>query len=267
MLKRRLIPKLQLGLRRSFRGPQSVLVVTRQFSNPRAIGDPLSQAKIYEAQLVDELILVDLERTEESWVSLLSTLESMADALATPLAVGGGVHSLEQVQALLDRGADKVILNSAPLMQPELIDRVAATYGAQCVVLSLDVRLNSDGDWQVWAESGNLHVRRDAFSWVREAVERGAGEVMATAIERDGSGKGLDLTLATDLSDFLTVPLIISGGCGLAQHFVEGYVSGASAVAAGTYFCQRDQNPIQCRSHLLNAGIPMRSGYQYTINK
>ncbi len=140
MLKRRLIPKLQLGLRRSFRGPQAVLVVSRQFGSRRAIGDPLSQAKIYEAQLVDELILVDLERTEESWSVLLKTLEAMAKHLATPLAVGGGVHSFEQVQALLDSGADKVVLNSAALEQPSLIDRVAAAYGAQCVVLSLDVR-------------------------------------------------------------------------------------------------------------------------------
>ena len=140
MLKRRLIPKLQLGLRRSFRGAQPVLVVTRQFGSRRAIGDPLSQAKIYEAQLADELILVDLERTEESWPVLLETLESVAGALATPLAVGGGVHSFEQVQSLLDRGADKVVLNSAALEQPSLIDRVAAAYGAQCVVLSLDAR-------------------------------------------------------------------------------------------------------------------------------
>ena len=143
MLKRRLIPKLQLGLRSSFRGIQPVLVVTRQFGSRRAIGDPLSQAKIYEAQLADELILVDLERSDESWPLLLSTVEAMAEALATPLAVGGGIQSFEQVQALLDRGADKVVLNTAALQQPELIDRVANAYGAQCVVLSLDASPSS----------------------------------------------------------------------------------------------------------------------------
>jgi len=258
MLKRRLIPKLQLGLRRSFRGAQPVLVVTRLFGSRRAIGDPLSQAKIYEAQLADELILVDLERTEESWPVLLATVEAVAEALATPLAVGGGVHSFEQVQELLDRGADKVVLNTAALEQPQLIDRVAAAYGAQCVVLSLDARPQPEGGWRVWAEGGRVDAGREALQWAREAVDRGAGEVMATAIERDGTGEGLDLGLTAGLSKALAVPLIASGGCGLAQHFVEGYQAGAAAVAAGTFFCQRDQNPMQCRSHIRNAGLPIR---------
>jgi len=259
MLKHRLIPKLQLGLRRSFRGAQPVLVVTRQFGSRRAIGDPLSQAKIYEAQLADELILVDLERTEESWPVLIETLEAVAEALATPLAVGGGVHSFEQVQSLLDRGADKVVLNSAALEQPSLIDRVAAAYGAQCVVLSLDARSRADGGWRVWSDAGRLDGGRDALAWAREAADRGAGEVMTTAIERDGTGEGLDLALTAALSESLAVPVIASGGCGLAQHFVEGYQAGAAAVAAGTFFCQRDQNPMQCRSHIKNAGIPIRN--------
>lgn len=258
MLKRRLIPKLQLGLRRSFRGSQPVLVLTRQFGSRRAIGDPLSQAKIFEAQLADELILVDLERTDESWPVMLSTVEAMAEALATPLAVGGGVHSFEQVQELLDRGADKVVLNSALLKQPDLIDRVAAAYGAQCVVLSLDARTHPAGGWQVWSEGGQLDGRRKALPWAREAVDRGVGEVMVTAIERDGTGVGLDVELTSALVESLPVPVIASGGCGLAQHFVEGYQVGAAAVAAGTFFCQRDQNPMQCRSHIRNAGISIR---------
>lgn len=258
MLKCRLIPKLQLGLRRSFRGSQPVLVVTREFGSRRAIGDPLSQAKIYESQLADELILVDLERTHESWLTLLSTVEAMSEALATPLAVGGGIHCLEQIQELLDRGADKIIFNSAPLHQPELIDRVASAYGAQCVVLSLDVWPHPEGGWNVWSEGGRLDVGLNALTWAREAVARGAGEVMVTSIERDGTGTGLDLALATAMAEALPVPIIASGGCGLAQHFVEGYQAGASAVAAGTFFCQRDQNPMQCRSHIRNAGFPIR---------
>ena len=258
MLKRRLIPKLQLGLRSSYRGTKPVLVVTRQFGSRRAIGDPLSQAKIYEAQLADELILVDLERTEQSWPVLLETVEVLAEALATPLAVGGGVHSLHQVQALLDRGADKVVLNSAAINQPKLIDHVAAAYGAQCVVLSMDVRFQQEGGWRVWSEGGKLDAERQALLWAREAVDRGAGELMVTAIERDGTGKGLDLDLTAALAETLDVPVIASGGCGLAQHFVDGYQAGAAAVAAGTFFCQRDQNPMQCRSHIRNAGLPIR---------
>jgi len=259
MLKRRLIPKLQLGLRQSFRGAQGVLVVTRQFDSRRAIGDPLSQAKIYEAQLADELILVDLERSQESWLVLLSTVEAVADALATPLAVGGGLHSFEQVQALLDRGADKVVLNSAALEQPQLIDRIADAYGAQCVVLSLDARPLAGGGWRVWSAGGQDDTGRDALQWANEAVQRGAGEVLVTAIDRDGTGEGLDLALIAAMASTLSVPVIASGGCGLAHHFVEGYVAGAAAVAAGTFFCQRDQNPMQCRAHIRNAGIPIRT--------
>jgi len=258
MLKRRLIPKLQLGLRQSFRGPQPVLVVTRQFGTRRAIGDPLSQAKIYEAQLADELVLVDLERSEQSWPVLLDSLSAMAEALATPLAVGGGIRSFEQVQQLLDRGADKVVLNSAALAQPALIDRVAAAYGAQCVVLSVDVRPDEHQGWQVFAEGGAVATGQSALAWCGEAVERGTGEILITAIERDGEGSGLDTSLISALHAAVKVPLIASGGCGLAQHFVEGYQAGAAAVSAGTFFCQRDQNPMQCRSHIRNASIPIR---------
>lgn len=258
MLKRRLIPKLQLSLRPSFRGPQSVLVVSREFGVRRAVGDPLSQAKIYEAQLADELILIDLVRNEESWFAMLKNLELVAEALATPLVVGGGVNTYEQVQVLLDRGADKVIINTAALDTPQLIDRVAASYGSQCLVLSLDARKHTGGGWRVWSDGGRVACDYEPLEWAKEAVIRGAGEVMVTAIDRDGSCEGLDLGLTSLLANALSVPVIASGGCGLAQHFVEGYEAGAAAVAAGTFFCQRDQNPMQCRSHIRNAGLPIR---------
>lgn len=258
MLKRRMIPKLQLGLRKSSRGARPVLVVTSQFGQRRAIGDPLSQAKIYEAQLADELVLVDIERSSESWPILLATLESMAVALATPLTVGGGLHCFEQVQALLDRGADKVVLNTAAIENPALIEQVASAYGTQCVVLSVDVRRDAAGGWRVWADGGCRDTGRDALPWALEATQRGAGEVLVTSIERDGIGHGLDIPLIECFARCISVPLIAAGGCGLAQHFVEGYQAGASAVAAGTFFCNRDQNPMQCRSHVHNAQIPIR---------
>ena len=258
MLKRRLIPKLQLSLRNSFRGSKPVLVVTRQFASHRPVGDPISQAKIYEAQLADELILVDLFRTPDSWPLLLSTVEFMSEALATPLTVGGGIHSFDQVQELLDRGADKVTLNSFALSNPSLIDEVASAYGAQCVVVSLDARRIEDGVWRAWSDGGKVDSGRDAVEWAVEASQRGAGEILITSIDNDGTGVGLDLPMIKLLSKSLTVPLIASGGCGLAQHFADGYEAGAAAVAAGTFFCQRDQNPMQCRSHIRNAGFPIR---------
>ena len=258
MLKRRLIPKLQLSLKNSFRGPRPILVVTKEFSNKRAIGDPLSQAKIYEAQLADELILVDLERTEESWEILLETVESISEVLATPLTVGGGLRKFEQVQELLDRGADKAVLNSAALNDPSLIDSVANTYGSQCVVISIDTKEISQVGINIFSEAGKFNTHREIFSWAKEVVDRGAGEILYTSIDRDGSGKGLDKLLIEQLASKVNVPIIASGGCGVAQHFVDGYLAGASGVAAGTYFSQRDQNPMQCRSHIYNAGIPIR---------
>ncbi len=258
MLKKRLIPKLQLDLQSSFRGPRPVLVITRQFNNRRAIGDPLSQAKIYEAQLADELVLVDLERSEESWPVLLNTLSAMAEALATPLAVGGGIRAFQQVQQLLDRGADKVVLNSSALHQPALIDQVAGAYGAQCVVLSIDARPDPALGWQVYGEGGTQATNRSALAWAQEAASRGAGELMITAIERDGTCSGLDTAWIQIISEAVRVPVIAAGGCGRAEHFVAGYQAGAAAVAAGTFFCQRDQNPMQCRSHIRNADLPIR---------
>ncbi len=258
MLKKRLIPKLQLALRKSFRGPQPVLVVTRQFDSRIAIGDPLSQAKIYEAQLVDELVLLDLERTEDSWLVLLDTVERMSQELATPLSVGGGLQNIDQVQALLDRGADKVVLNTVALSSPELISHVASAYGQQCVVISIDVKKTMELDWQVYLDCGRISSPYSVTDWARKAVDFGAGEIMVTSISRDGTGAGLELDLISELSSVITAPLIAAGGCGLAQHFVEGYQAGASAVSAGSFFAQRDQNPMQCRSHIRNAGIPIR---------
>ena len=257
MLKRRLIPKLQLGIMPSYRGPKGVLVVTRQFGNIRAIGNPLSQAKIYEAQLADELILVDLVRTNESWEVLLECLENMSENLATPLSVGGGISSFDQVQELLNRGADKIIINTAALENPKLIEDVANSYGRQCVVVSIDVRSNND-EWEIYSDGGKKSTGLLPVAWSKQVVKYGAGEIMITSIDRDGTGTGLELDLINKISSSVTVPIIASGGCGLAQHFVEGFDSGAAAVAAGTFFSQRDQNPMQCRSHIRNAGHPIR---------
>ena len=262
MLKKRLIPKLQLNFKETIRGIKPILVLTRQFNNPRAIGSPLSQAKIYEAQLADELFLLNLTRTESSWDPFLSILEEISFELATPLSAGGGINSFEQVQELLERGADKVILNSGAIKKPELIDKVSNTYGSQCVVVCIDYKsdLNSETK-KVFINSGKEDTNLEPLEWAKEAVFRGAGEILLNSIDNDGMGNGLDLEITKYMSAKIPVPLIISGGCGLSKHFVEGYLSGASAVSAGTFFCQRDQNPMQCRSQISNAGVPIRMGF------
>ena len=154
MLKKRLIPKLLFKLRDSFRGPKPLLVITKEFKSMKPMGDPVSQAKIFEAQLADELVFLNIERSDESWPIFLSTISNMANSLATPLAVGGGIKNFEQVQQLLDRGADKIVLNSAAIDKPSLIEKIANSYGSQCVVLSIDLRLNKDSEYEVWGERG-----------------------------------------------------------------------------------------------------------------
>lgn len=257
MLKKRIIPKLQMSIKKSFRGPKAVLVVTRSFGAKRAIGDPLSQAKIYEAQLADELILVDLERTEESWSVMLATLSSMSSKLATPLAVGGGITKFEQVQELLNRGADKVILNSAAIERPKLITDVANRYGSQCVIVSIDARKRSN-DYSVFTNCGTKDSGKEPIEWGKQSAGLGAGEIMMTSVDKDGTSLGLDLELINNASSKISVPIIGSGGCGLSEHFVQGFDAGASAVAAGSFFSQKDQNPMQCRSHVRNANHPIR---------
>lgn len=262
MLKKRIIPKLQLNFKETYNGPKALLVVTTEFNNSRAIGSPLSQAKIYEAQLADELFLIDIQRTPESWPLLISTLEDISLELATPLSAGGGIKTFQQVQELLDNGADKVIINSAAILNPSLIEKVANRYGSQCVVVSIDYKkISNSGLSKVFINSAAEQTKFDPVDLAIESIKRGAGEIILTSIDNDGIGKGLDLELVSNMSKNISVPLIASGGCGIAKHFVEGFLSGASAVAAGTFFCKRDQNPMQCRSHINNAGISVRMGF------
>jgi cyclase len=225
------------------------------------IGDPVSQAKIYEAQLADELILVDIEGSSASWPLLLQTVEAMSQVLATPLAVGGGVRTVGQVESLLSSGADRVVLNTAAISDPGLIDSVSSVFGVQCVVVSIDARAHADGGWRVWNDGGSNDSGLEVAQWGREASERGAGELLVTSIDRDGSGAGLDLGLISHLSTNVVVPVVASGGCGLAEHFSQGFGAGAAAVAAGSFFSLRDQNPMQSRAHVHNAGHSIRIGF------
>ncbi len=258
MLKKRLIPKLLFKVKESFSGKKPLLVTTKEFNSIKPTGDPISQAKIFESQLADELVFLNIDRNKDSWLIFLETINEIANSLTTPLAVGGGIKDFEQVQQLLDRGADKIIINTAAIDKPDLIEEIAASYGSQCVVLSIDVRQNNNLQYIAWSECGKKNSHIDALDWAAEAINRGAGEILLTSIERDGSGLGLDNNLIRNFSDNLNVPIIASGGCGLSSHFVEGYESGASAVSAGTFFFQRDQNPMQCRSHIYNSGINIR---------
>lgn len=260
MLKKRLIPKLLIQHRPLGGKVRPVLVTTRGYREAIEVGDPVSQAKIYEAQLADELVVLNIDGTPmRDDATMLDLIERLAGEIFMPLCVGGGVGSVDDIGQLLERGADKVSINTAALQTPALITEAAGRYGAQCVVVSIDYRVGGDGRGQVVADHGKQATGRDLLDWAREAVDRGAGELLLCDVDRDGSGTGLSWTFGREVALAVPVPVVLSGGCGLAEHFVEGFRNGlADGVAAGTFFCFRDQSPMQTRAHIRNSGIPIR---------
>ena len=259
-LKKRLVPKLLIKHRQLGRVTRPVLVTTRHYETALDVGDPVSQAKIYEAQLADELIVLNIDGTPiGDDVMMLGLIERLASETFMPLTVGGGVRSVDDFARLLARGADKVSINTLALDQPDLISQAAGRFGAQCVVASIDFRVNPAGEAIVHRDHARTATAWTALDWSVEAARRGAGELLLTDAGRDGAGAGLNCEVGRAVADAVAVPTILSGGCGLAEHFVEGFVrGGAEAVSAGTFFCFRDQNPMQTRAHIRNAGIPIR---------
>jgi len=259
MLKRRLIPKLQMKASRFGTRSRMVLVTTIQFKDVIEIGDPVSQAKIYEAQAADELIFLDLDACSENLETLTAVARKAAGEIFMPFTVGGGVKSTADFRKLLSNGADKISINTAAVENPDLINDAADMFGAQCVVLSIDYRNSGNGNPRVWIKGGTVETALDPVQWAVEGEKRGAGEILLTSIDRDGTRAGLDLKLTRKLADAVSIPVIASGGCGLASHFIDGIAIGkADAVSAGTYFCFKDENPMQTRSQIKNAGIPIR---------
>jgi len=236
-----------------------VLVTTVEFGETIEIGDPISQAKIYEAQAADELIFLDLDASVGNRDVLINVVRNAAEEIFMPFTVGGGIRCLSDFRKVLSNGADKVSINTAAVETPDLINEAAKKFGVQCVVLSMDFRMSKDGKYRVWISGGNEETNLDPVQWAIEGEKRGAGEILLTSIDRDGTRHGLDLKLTSQIADSVSIPVITSGGCGAAAHFIDGFLVGkADAVSAGTYFCFKDENPMQTRSQVKNAGIPIR---------
>jgi len=259
MFKKRLIPKLQMKSVEMGGRTRMVLVTTRGFSEVFQIGDPVSQARIYQAQVADELVFLDLDATAEGRGAMVQVVEQAAEEIFMPITVGGGVRRVEDFRRMLNSGADKVAVNTWAVESPGLIEEAAGQFGAQCVVLSIDFRRGADGACRVFTHAGTRATQWNPVAWAQQGEALGAGEILLTSIDRDGSRQGLDLALVREVAGGVSIPVIASGGCGKASHFVEGFVDGrADAVAAGTYFCFKDENPMQTRSRIANAGIPIR---------
>jgi imidazole glycerol-phosphate synthase subunit HisF len=258
MSKKRLIPKLQLRTS-NFNKNKMVLVVTKQFDEVIEIGDPVSQAKIFQAQAADELIFINIDRIIGDVSGLSKIINKVSEEIFMPITVGGGVRSANDFRELLTNGADKISINTYAITHSDLITESSEKYGAQCVVVSIDYKKNASGDYKVYINGGLEETLYHPLDWAVEAERRGAGELLLCNIDHDGMRVGLELEISKAISETVTIPVIGSGGCGLAQHFIDGFqIAQLDAVAAGSFFAHRDQNFMQTRSQIRNAGINIR---------
>ncbi len=264
-----------------------------EFLDIRDAGDPVELAAHYDREGADELVFLDITATHERRDTIVKLARDTADDVFVPFTIGGGIRSVEDAQAVLDAGADKVSVNSAALARPELIDELAAVFGAQCVVLAIDAKAGRSGDgagddgvgddgagddgtggenaggenpggngarasWQAFVAGGRTSTGRDAVQWAREGASRGAGEILLTSMDRDGTSDGYDLPLTRAVSSAVEVPVIASGGAGELQHLVEALQAGADAVLCASIFHYNRHTVAQAKQHLAAAGIPVR---------
>ena len=261
MAKKRIIPKLQL-MNSTFDNNLISLVTTEKFDRIIEVGDPVSQAKIYEAQLVDELILIDLSvhKGRENKDLLIDVLKNVAKEVFLPLTIGGGVNNLDDIRTLLMNGADKVSINSGIINNHKFLQDAARIYGSSTIVASIDYKEDENGNINVYSRGGKKKENICPIEWSKKVEDLGAGEILITDINRDGSKKGLGINILKQICKNATIPVIASGGCGNAAHFVEGFkMCNTDAIAAGTFFCFQDQSPMQTRGHISNAGFDIRT--------
>lgn len=256
MLKVRVIPTLlwkDVGLVKGIR-----------FASDRRVGPMVPAVRVYAGRDVDELILVDVAASDRGAGPDLQLCAEAADEAPVPLTFGGGITSAAHVGALLAAGADKVSINTCAVESPSLITEAAHLFGSQCIVVSIDALAGPDGRYGVVTRSGSSATQLQAEEWARECEERGAGEILLTAVHRDGTREGYDLQLIRSVADSVTIPLIASGGAGSYEHMREAVRAGADAVAAASIFHYTELTPAGAKDHLARSGIPVRKGRNET---
>jgi len=228
------------------------------FEGLRSAGDPAELARRYNREGIDELVILDITATLERRRALADTIRAVARELFIPLAVGGGIRSEDDAAAAVDAGADKVSLNTAALSHPELITTLANRYGSQAVIVAIDAKLAGDR-FAVYARSGQAAANRDAVEWAQEAEQRGAGEILLTSIDRDGTKVGFDCAMTAAVSRAVSIPVIASGGAGGLDHFVDVFTKGcADAALAASIFHYAETSVAALKQHLDRRGIPVR---------
>jgi imidazole glycerol-phosphate synthase subunit HisF len=249
---KRVIPCLDVNAGRVVKGTN--------FVGLRDAGDPVELAERYDAEGADELVFLDITASHEQRETIVELARRTADNVFIPFTIGGGIRSVQDAQAVLDAGADKVSVNSAALARPELLTELSDHFGAQCVVIAIDAKREDDG-WGVYVNGGRVRVEgRDAIGWAAKAVERGAGEVLLTSMDRDGTSDGYDLELTRAVAEAVSVPVIASGGAGELSHLSEAITGGgADAVLCASIFHYGAYRVRDAKRHLASAGIPVRS--------
>ena len=250
-VKTRLIPALLLREGRCVKG--------RQFKDFRDTGNPLTAARIYDAQGADELVFLDITASSHGHAITVDVIRQMSEEVFMPLCVGGGLRTVEDIREMLEAGADKVSLNTAVEERPHLIEEAARRFGNQCIVVSIDCRRQEGGHHEVFTYAGTHATGRDPVDWAREAVDLGAGEIFLTSIDREGTLEGYDLDLVRSVADAVTVPVIAHGGCGTLDHLVSAVKEGhADAVSCASLLHFTDQSVIKARAHMKTYGVDVR---------
>jgi len=251
MLKVRIIPCLDVAGGRVVKGVN--------FVDLRDAGDPVEQASLYDKAGADELCFLDIGASVEQRDIMLDVVARTAERCFMPLTVGGGVRTVEDIRRLLLAGADKVSINSAALADPDLVRRAAEKFGSQCVTVAIDAKATAPGQWSVFSHGGRKDTGLDALAWARQVTERGAGEILLTSMDRDGTKAGYDLELTRTIADALSVPVIASGGVGELAHLVAGVREGhASALLAASIFHFGQFAVAEAKAALAASGVPVR---------
>jgi imidazole glycerol-phosphate synthase subunit HisF len=251
MLKKRLIPCLDVKDGRVVKGVNFVDLVDA--------GDPVEQARLYDREGADELCFLDITATNEERATLYDVVRRTAEQCFMPLTVGGGVRIVEDIRRLLLAGADKVSINTAAVQRPDFVREAAEKFGCQCIVVAIDAKRTAADRWDVFTHGGRRETGLEAVSWARRMVALGAGEILLTSMDRDGTKSGFDIALTRAVADAVSVPVIASGGVGTLDHLVAGIRDGhASAVLAASIFHFGTHRIAEAKAHLAAAGIPMR---------
>ncbi|WP_299349674.1 imidazole glycerol phosphate synthase subunit HisF [uncultured Shimia sp.] len=251
MLKTRLIPCLDVADGRVVKGVN--------FVGLRDAGDPVEAARAYDAAGADEICFLDIHATHDNRGVMIDMVQRCAEQCFVPLTVGGGVRTVQDVRKLLLAGADKVSFNSAAVANPDVVAEAAAQFGSQCIVVAIDAKTVSPGKWEIFTHGGRKSTGIDAVEFAKLVVEKGAGEILLTSMDRDGTKVGFNLPLTKAISDAVDVPVIASGGVGTLDHLVDGVTKGgASAVLAASIFHFGEFSIQEAKQHMVDAGIPMR---------